>query len=357
MSEKDLKSLQLLPLSKKVELSKQCIREYIEKNGKDRVYGSLSGGMGSTVLYFLTKEVEPEIPFVFINTRNEYPEIVRHVYLLKGQNNEKYGRIMKNYTPYNDARNQLDTIEIRLPSKQQREVLKEGYLVASKQVTRQIADVRSIMKQHPDDYWKMEKYRSHLDSKNLFSIPNRFQYLINAPFPISNACCKYLKQEVFAAYSRETGRNCCMTGEQASESRNRRRAFLKFGASGEGRKKPKATPLGFWSTSDLLNFARTTNMPYATCYGEIKSINGKLVTTGEQRTGCICCTAGVCQECGKNRFQRLRECYPKHYSYMMKPLEEGGLGMEQVLKWLNVSTDTQEELSLEELLELFENVC
>ena len=71
-----LKELQGYPLSVKVQLTKQRIREWVHKYGEDGVYVSFSGGKDSTVLLHLVREMYGDvIPGVFVDTGLEYPEI------------------------------------------------------------------------------------------------------------------------------------------------------------------------------------------------------------------------------------------------------------------------------------------
>lgn len=353
MERNSLILLQALPLELKLAKTKLRIKEWIEFYGAESIYLSFSGGIGSTVLFFILKEINSEIPALFVNTRNENPDLVKHVYALKGQNNEKYRKIMK--TVYDDKRNIGDTIEVRMPKQQQRDVIKKyGFLVVSKKVSRGIMDLQRLKEKEPDTYKTEPRYLSKLDIKNRFSVPKKWQYLIDAPFKISNACCHVLKHSVFRAYEKETGRFYPMTGEQASESMDRTRSYLKFGCNGFERKKPKSMPLGFWTSHDLVSFALQNNIPYPTCYGDIvKGYDGKYHTTKEQRTGCMCCLAGACMEKGENRVQRMQRDYPKHYKHLMRPLDENGLGAKEVLKYLKLESVAKEKLSIDELISLF----
>lgn len=45
---------------------------------------------------------------------------------------------------------------------------------------------------------------------------------------------------------------------------------------------------------------------------------------------------GVHLEKEPNRFQRMKETHPLQYDYCMKPIEKGGLGLEQVLDYIGV---------------------
>lgn len=75
----DLKMMQALPLSLKVRMTQQRIRDWVREFGEDGVYISFSGGKDSTVLLHLVRDLYPGIPAVFVNTGLEYPEIQRFV--------------------------------------------------------------------------------------------------------------------------------------------------------------------------------------------------------------------------------------------------------------------------------------
>ena len=71
----DLQQLQALPLSLKVSLTKQRIRQWVNEFGVEGVYVSFSGGKDSTVLLHLVRELYPNVEAVFCDTGLEYPEI------------------------------------------------------------------------------------------------------------------------------------------------------------------------------------------------------------------------------------------------------------------------------------------
>ena len=79
------------------------------------------------------------------------------------------------------------------------------------------------------------------------------------------------------------------------------------------------------------------NVPYCPLYGDIVADKkGKLSTTGIHRTGCIFCGFGCHMEKEPNRFQQLKCSHPKIWNYCMKPWDEGGLGMKEVLDYVHV---------------------
>ena len=59
-------------------MSQRRIRDWYEY-WDGMVYASVSGGIDSTVMYDLIHSLYPDIPGIFVNTRMEFPEIVRFV--------------------------------------------------------------------------------------------------------------------------------------------------------------------------------------------------------------------------------------------------------------------------------------
>ena len=95
--------------------------------------------------------------------------------------------------------------------------------------------------------------------------------------------------------------------------------------------------MSFWTEEDVLEYLYTYQVPYASVYGEIvRTDGGGWTTTGEKRTGCVFCAFGAHLEKAPNRFQRLKITHPKLWDYCMRPREEHGLGMRQVLEYIGV---------------------
>ena len=368
MTKEELIGLQALPLEIKKNKSKLRIKEWIENFGMEKIYISFSGGVGSTALLYLVNEVVREmnlelgknpkedfIPALFVNTRNEFPEIVNHVYQMKACNNEKYKKCVRNLS-YNDKRLVADQIVIKTPEKKFNEILKEtGYLIASKKTSRCISDAQKLKSKYPDTYKTNERYLSLTNTKNQFSVPLMYQKFIDSSIKVSANCCHLLKHTVYAKYEKETGRCYPFTGEQAEESFLRTKSYLSSGCNRYDATHPKSTPLGFWTSSDLLQYILEENIPYAECYGDIVYKNSKVCTTGEKRTGCIICTAGLGRESGmkENRYQRMARKYPKHHKIMLQSLEEGGYGMKPVLDLMNVNYYPEKVFELDELIEMY----
>ena len=95
--------------------------------------------------------------------------------------------------------------------------------------------------------------------------------------------------------------------------------------------------MSFWNENDVLQYIKEYNIPTASIYGEIKQDeNGKYYTTGVNRTGCMFCMYGVQFEDCPNRFQQMKETHPKLYEYCMRDWDKGGLGLDEVLNYINV---------------------
>ena len=71
----ELQQWQALPLSVKILMTKERIRQWIKEYGEDGVYVSFSGGKDSTVLLHLVRSTYPKVKAVFVDTGLEYPEI------------------------------------------------------------------------------------------------------------------------------------------------------------------------------------------------------------------------------------------------------------------------------------------
>lgn len=303
----ELSMLQALPLDVKILKAQQRIREwYYAWDGM--VYVSFSGGKDSTVLLDLVREMYPDVPAVFVDTGLEFPEIKEFV---KSKEN----------------------VTILRPKMSFREVIeKHGYPVIGKEV----ANIVHYAKSGND--WAIHYLRGENRDATYSAFRQRYikyGYLFNAPFKISDQCCQVMKKSPFAKYQKETGKVPYL-GTMADESALRLQKWLKSGCNAFDNKKPVSMPMSFWTEQDVLEYIVTKKLPYAPVYGEIKFGEGRYYTTGAERTGCVFCAFGAHLEKEPNRFQRLRLTHPKLFEYCMKPWEEGGLGMKEVLDYCGI---------------------
>lgn len=307
----DLAQMQSLPLRAKIIMTQQRIRQWYEY-WDGQVYVSFSGGKDSTVLKHIVDSMYDDVPSLFVNTGLEYPEI------------QKFAMTQKN------------VVTVR-PEMRFDEVIKRyGYPVISKDVAQTVKTAR-----RNKNTYRYKKITGTATDKNgnksIFNMP-QWKFLMEAPFETSSQCCDVMKKRPIHKYEKETKRKPIIA-TMASESINRKTAWMKNGCNAFEAKKPKSQPLSFWTEQDILLYLKIHNVPYCSVYGDIvidEKVDGenvlegqinlidyldcheetdKLKTTGCSRTGCIFCMFGCHLEKEPNRFQRLKETHPKQYKY------------------------------------------
>ena len=256
----------------------------------------------------LVRRLYPDIPAVFVDTGLEYPELrkfvkeVENVIWLKPDMNFK--KVIATY----------------------------GYPLLSKTISHNV----SIAKRNPNGKVK----------KNMFNPNKRGQYamykwsfMLEAPFNISDKCCDIMKKKPAYKFQKENNMFPIL-GTMATESTMRRENWMKHGCNAFDIEHPKSQPMSFWTEQDVLEYILRYDLQYASVYGDIvRDKKGKYHTTGCQRTGCVFCGFGCHLEKEPNRFQRLKETHPKLWEYCMKPWNDGGLGMKEVLEFIGVKIE------------------
>lgn len=304
MNINELKLMQNYPLWIKVEKTKQRIREWVDYYGENGTYISFSGGKDSTVLLDIVRSIYPNIEAVFINTGLEYPEIYKFVKTFK-------------------------SVTILKPEMNFKQVINTyGYPVISKENSQYIYEIRHSTK-------KMRQRRLYGDSKGRFKLPNKYHYLIDAPFEISNKCCEVMKKRPVKKFEKETGK-VPIIGTMAEESSLRQQSYLQHGCNAFESKRPVSTPLGFWRQQDILEYIYKNDLKIASVYGEVIEDRNLLdectySTTGCERTGCIYCLYGINHDATPNRIQRLKKTHKKQYDYCINKLKLG-----EVLDYIGV---------------------
>lgn len=289
----NLRELQALPLEYKIKISEQRIKEWYEHwNGQ--VYVSFSGGKDSTVLLHLVRSIYPEVPAVFIDTGLEYPEIRQFV-------------------------KQTENVIWLKPKMNFRQVIeKYGYPVISKEQSKFIYEIRTTKSE------KLKNIRLHGNKSGRGRISEKWKYLINAPFKISDKCCDIMKKQPAKKFEKETGLHPFL-GNLAEESAKRTQDYLRFGCNAFEAKRPISRPLGFWTKSDIWQYLKQFNVPYS-----------KIYDMGYDRTGCMFCAYGVHLEKGENKFQLMKRTHPTQWRYCMFKL-----GLAEVLDYIGVDYGKQ----------------
>lgn len=175
---------------------------------------------------------------------------------------------------------------------------------------------------------------------------SKYKYLLFSDFNVSDRCCYAMKKRTTHLYQKQTKRYPII-GTMASESALRMSAWMKTGCNAYNATRKNSTPLSFWTEQDIFQYIIQENLEIASVYGDIIEEDGKLKTTGCNRTGCIFCGFGYHLEKEPNRFQRLKETHPKLYDYCIngggynedgiwEPMN-GGLGLGHVLDEIGVN--------------------
>lgn len=349
----DLRQMQALPLSLKVSLTKQRIRQWVNEYGEDGVFVAFSGGKDSTVLLHIVRSMYPNIEAVFVNTGLEYPEIVQFV------------KTFENVVIIKPKMNFKKVIE------------KFGYPFISKEVSERVYYGQKFATQNGfteattefyDRIKSMKKGSYKLkqlcgiqqgEKKTIFSY-DKWKDLSFAPFKISNKCCDVMKKRPAHEYQRTTGKKS-MTAQMACESQLRTVKWIQYGCNGFDMKTPVSNPLSFWTEQDVLRYIKENNVQICNVYGDIVADEAKseqvegqlrlnldgtieetecvLRTTGCKRTGCMFCGYG-CHLNNDERFVTMKQTHRKQYDWIMKPWEEGGLDYKRVIDWLNENAGT-----------------
>lgn len=326
----ELRQMQALPLSVKLRMTQQRIRDWVNEFGTDGVYVSFSGGKDSTVLLHIVRDMYPDVEAVFVNTGLEYPEIQKFV-------------------------KTFDNVTILRPKMRFDEVIKTyGYPLISKDVSSKIyaaSNGKEWAMRYVDGTAKMGNA-----NKSMFCI-EKYKPLLQTDFRCADKCCAVMKKSPAKTFARNTGKKP-ITAQMATESRQRTTQWMLKGCNAFDSKNPISNPMSFWTEQDVLQYIKGNNLPIASVYGDIVSRDGdgheysnelvqggKLYTTGCERTGCIFCAFGCHLEKEPSRFQQLKETHPRQYEYCIgggeydqdgiwKPNKQG-LGMGHVFDELN----------------------
>lgn len=203
MDVQELHKRQRWSLKQKIDHSLFTIETYISRT-EGQCYVAFSGGKDSSVLLDLVRMIDPTIPAVFVNTGNEYPEIIKFV------------RHLRDDKGYN-------IIELT-PKMRPREVWsKYGFPLISK------AQAEYIDRWRKNPAYGLEQQkRAEAKGWAFGRVSDRWKYLIYEPYHTSNLCCDILKKNPAKKYEKETGRHPIL-GMMASESNLRQTEYIHRG--------------------------------------------------------------------------------------------------------------------------------
>lgn len=332
----DLYQMQSLSLQAKIQMTKRRISEWVDEFGEDEIYVSFSGGKDSTVLLDIVRKDYPNVKAVFVDTGLEYPEIRSFV---KGFEN-------------------VDWIKPKMTFK--KVIEKYGYPIISKEVSKIIYGARHSKDKKQSYIKKLKGLNpdgSYSEYKQQYK---KYEFLLQAPFEISNRCCVKMKEQPAMRYENKTGEKP-IVATMAEESKQRLAGWCKTGCNAFDSERQMSKPISFWTEQDVLLYIYENKLPIASVYGDVVidyeamgQVEGQmdmsqlasefgvfdigrpiLKTTGVNRTGCMFCGYGCHLEKSPNRFERMKETHPKQYNYIMKPVSDGGLGYKEIIDWIN----------------------
>lgn len=219
------KQLLALDLQDKEILSYEKIDQwYTAWNGK--CYVSFSGGKDSTVLAYLAAQElsryrTPIYPLtlVFVNTGLEYPEIQHFV--------NDYAVWLQKQFP----RIEVQLVRLRPKLNIRQVIAKYGYPVIGKKQARFIRDLQNA---HGQNDATVNLYLTGYNRQGVYcstmKLADKWHYLKDAPFRISEQCCDVMKKTPAKRYEATSG---CVpfTAMMASESQQREKEWKRTGCN------------------------------------------------------------------------------------------------------------------------------
>lgn len=377
MTNEQLKQLQSLPLNIKIRKTEQRIREWYE-HWEGNVFISFSGGKDSTVLLDIVRHLYLDVPAVFSDTGLEYPEIkefvktfpnvivVRPKYSFK-EILTKYGypiiskevaNVVDNSRRWIDqnlnrgganesrttiSRNYLDYESMQRPTLEgvDREWRKLRGLGEYSRMPKRVGKILGLLD-------KQNNIRECAEGEKSQYSQERWAFLLNADFKISDKCCYHMKKSPLKKFHKQSGLYP-IVATMTEESRMRKSAWLKTGCNAFEGTNQMSKPMSFWTEQDVLEYIDIMGLEVAPVYGNLLYSNGKYYFDGCQRTGCIFCGFGCHLEHEPNRFQRLKETHQKLWDYCMNGGEynkdgvwqpsKDGLGLKHVMDFINVKVE------------------
>jgi len=291
MELKTLRERQQWTLAQKIDHSLGVIDQFAS-HFNNQVFVAFSGGKDSCVMLSLVEMIIPNVQCMFVMTGCESPSVCRFIRQQKETHN----------------------IEIVKPVKTLKQVFAEcGFPLVSKRVSHDVQAVRR------NPY--CQSSRDLLLRSNKHCIPERWMYLINEPYEVSERCCFWLKKKPSYDYMKRTGRRPYI-GLMACESDTRTAAYVARGGCNSfresGRQHPSSLPLAIWMESDVWAYIKDRHLSIPDIYEK-----------GATRTGCMGCGYGA--HIDRESIETMRRLWPKWYDIVMN-YENHGIRYGDALK-------------------------
>lgn len=301
-----LERLQALPLEQKVNMTLRRIEEFINiNNGK--TYISFSGGKDSTVMLDLVRQIDPYCEAVFVDTGLEFESIKTFV------KTKKHVTIIRPKMYFHDV------------------IEKYGYPVISKDISMGISRYRNTKSSVQKDLRINGGINPTSGKKQQRSVPVKYHSIVDAPFKISEKCCDIMKKNPAKDFMKKSGK-FPFIGTMAGESLPRRLKWLSSGCNIYTGTVPQSNPLSFWTEKDIWDYIKSRNLEYAEIYDQ-----------GADRTGCVSCMFGYWSKgdhkTENDRMELLKRVDPIKYDYCMKSKKDGGLGLKDVIDYIDNQVD------------------
>lgn len=198
-------------------------------------------------------------------------------------------------------------------------------------------------------------------NRSQFSL-EKYNFLLEAPFEISNKCCNVMKKDPIHKYEKQTGSKP-ITAQMASESKLRTQKWLQHGCNAFDAKHQISNPMSFWTEQDVLLYIKENDLPICSVYGDVvedwhtvPDVEGQMTisdikgfedcgifdaerpllkTTGCKRTGCMLCGFGChLEKPGEGRFELLKQTHPQMYA-LLDVVKNNGVTMREAIEWIN----------------------
>ena len=312
MTVNEFKQKQMWPYEQKVEHAKRRAKEFydeVTQNLGANVHVSVGGLDSITLLIFIRKYVDPDIPGISVSAVEDI-------------GNQKVHR-------------ELGVISLK-PYKSMKAVLNEfGFPVISKEKAAKIQTLQNPTEKNQTvrhaimtgETGKQGGYRTGTRMKlpqkwlELFGGPENEKYGTHyktAPFKVSSDCCYYMKEKPCDDWAKKNN-SYPYLGLMASEGGRREKSLMINGCNYYGKTTIRSCPFAIFTRQDILQLALDLEVPVPSAYGEIvRDPDGTLRTTRAQRTGCSMCGFGIHIEKRPHRFDRLKEDNPRAWEYWMK---------------------------------------